>query len=137
VFGWAINWSSLGGLFIVAFTLTLLITLVYKFMTDQKALKSMKAEMKELRKDIKEFKEDPQKVMALQKKSMESSLKQMKMTLKPMIITFIPLIIMFGWLRGVYTDLPIKFLGITSWMWIYIIFAVVSSIVLRKILKVS
>lgn len=136
IFGWAINWSSIGGLIIVAFILTLITTMVYKFATDQKAIKGMKEEMKQIRNEMKEFKDDPAKVLALQKKSMESSLKQMKMTLKPMIITFIPLIIIFGWLRSVYTTMPINFLGLTSWIWVYIIFAVLFSIILRKILRV-
>lgn len=136
VFGWAVSISPLWGLIIVSFILTLITTLVYKLMTDQKAIKSMKDEMKQIRKDMKEFKSDPEKVMSLQKESMEKSLKQMKMTLKPMIITFIPLIIVFGWLKNTYSELSLSFLGITSWIWVYIIFALISSIILRKILKV-
>jgi uncharacterized membrane protein (DUF106 family) len=136
IFGWAINWSPLGGLFIIAFTLTFIITIIYKLMTDQEALKSIKEEMKQLRQEMKEAKDNPERLMELQKKSMEHSLKQMKMSLKPMLVTFIPLIIVFSWLKVAYSNLPINFIGIHSWLWIYVIFAVVSSIILRKALKV-
>ncbi len=134
--GWAIEWSPLGGLFIVSFILTLLVTLVYKYMTDQELLKSIKQEMKEIRKEMKLFKEDPTKMMELQKISMEKSMVQMKNTFKPMLITFIPLILVFGWLREVYATLEISFLGMSSWLLIYIIFSVIFSATLRKILKV-
>ena len=134
--GWAIEWSPLGGLFIISFLLTLLVTLVYKHMTDQELLKSIKEEMKELREEMKRFKEDPKKMMELQKESMEKSMVQMKNTFKPMLITFIPLILVFGWLREKYELIDISFLGITSWLWIYIIFSIILSTTLRKFLKV-
>ena len=136
IFGGIIESSPLGGLIFISFILTFLITLAYKFMTDQVLMKSVKGEMKDIRKQMKEYKDDPTKVMELQKKSMERSMAQMKNSFKPMIITFIPLIIIFGWLRGVYAELEISFIGISSWLWIYIIFSIIFSITLRKILKV-
>ncbi len=136
VFGWAIEADPLGGLIFISFVLTLLITLAYKFMTDQDLMKSVKAEMKEIRKEMKEFKDNPEKVMELQKKSMDKSMIQMKNSFKPMLITFIPLIIIFGWLRSVYAEEVVKFLWIDSWLWIYIIFSIIFSIALRKFMKV-
>ncbi len=134
--GWAIEWSPLGGLVLISFILTLLVTLVYKYMTDQELLKSIKEEMKEIRKEMKEFREDPQKMMELQKRSMEKSMVQMKNTFKPMLITFIPLIMVFGWLREVYAVTEVSFLGMSSWLLIYIIFSVIFSITIRKFLRV-
>ncbi len=136
IFLWAIELSPLGGLFLVSFVLTLLVTVVYKYMTDQELLKSIKEEMKEIRKEMKEFREDPKKMMELQKKSMEKSMVQMKNSFKPMLITFIPLILVFGWLRKVYEVTEVSFLGISSWLMIYIIFSIIFSITLRKFLKV-
>ncbi len=136
VFGGVIESSPLGGLIFISFVLTLLITLAYKFMTDQKLMKSVKEDMKSIRKQMKEFKDEPDKVMELQKKSMEMSMSQMKNSFKPMLITFIPLIIIFGWLRGVYAEETVRFLWIDSWLWIYIIFSIIFSIVIRKVLKV-
>ena len=134
--GWLVEWSSLGGLLAISFLLTLLITIVYKYMTDQELLKSIKEEMKELRGEMKEFREDPQKMMELQKRSMEKSVIQMKNTFKPMIVTFIPLILVFSWLREVYDSIEINFLGISSWLIIYIIFSVIFSVTLRKLMRV-
>jgi uncharacterized membrane protein (DUF106 family) len=136
LFGWAINWNPVGGLLVICFILTLFITLVYKFMTDQKLLKTIKSDMKDLRKKMKEFRSDPKKMMELNKISMEKSMQQMKNTFKPMLVTFIPLILIFGWLREQYTLIEISFLGIKSWLFIYIVFSIVFSMFLRKIMKV-
>jgi uncharacterized membrane protein (DUF106 family) len=137
VFGWAINLGHLWGLIIIAFILTLLVTLAYKFLTDQSLAKSIKEEMKQIRQDMKEFKDDPEKVMELQKTSMEKSMKQMKMSLKPIIITLIPLIIIFGWLRATYADIDLNFLGfIDGWIWVYIIVSIIFSLILRRFLRV-
>jgi len=138
IFGWAIGQPpSLVGLIVVSIVLTFFVTLVYKFMTDQEALKSIKKEMKEIRKEMKEVKDDPTRMMELNKQSMEKSMVQMKNSFKPMIITFIPLIIIFGWLRNVYEGVDLNFLGfINGWLWVYIIFSMIISIILRKIMKV-
>jgi len=138
IFGWAIGWSSEGGLIIICFILTLLITLVYKYMTNQNLLKTIKKDMKEIRQNMKEFRNNPQKMMELQKVSMEKSMQQMKNTFKPMLVTFIPLILIFGWLKTVYArpEFAIDFIGIKSWLLLYIVCSIIFSIVLRKILKV-
>jgi uncharacterized membrane protein (DUF106 family) len=72
----------------------------------------------------------------LNKRSMEKSMTQMKHTMKPTLITMLPLILVFTWLRAEYTVKQVAFLGITSWLWIYIIFSLVISITIRKLLKV-
>tara|TARA_Y100000031_G_C8061635_1_gene310900 strand:+ start:225 stop:659 length:435 start_codon:yes stop_codon:yes gene_type:complete len=135
IFGSVIESSPVGGIILISFILTLLITVAYKYFTDQEVLKSLKQEMKEMRKEMKEFKDDPKKMMELQKKSMQKSMEQMKMTFKPMLITLLPLLVVFSWLRATYTDLGDVFLGL-SWIWTYIIFSIVFSMTLRKILKV-
>ncbi len=137
IFGWAIEASKLWGLLFISFILTLFVTLIYKFATDQEALKSIKKEMKEIREDMKKFKDDPEKMLELNKRSIEKSMVQMKNSFKPMIITFIPLIIVFGWLRNTYEGVNLNFLGfINGWLWVYLIFSVVMSIILRKLMRV-
>ena len=135
IFGGLIGMSPLGGILLISFILTLVITLLYKVFTDQKALKAIKDEMKEMRNEMKEFKQDPQKMIELQKRSMQKSLEQMKHTIKPMLITMIPLIIIFSWLRSTYTDMGALIFGL-SWLWIYILSSIIFSIILRKVLKV-
>jgi len=67
IFGWSINISPLFGIGVVAFIFTLIVTLIYKYTTDQSFMKSVKEEMKDLQKQMKEHKEDHKKVMELQK----------------------------------------------------------------------
>ena len=128
--------NPLLGIAIISFILTLLMTIAYKYLTDQELMKSLKQEIKDFQKEMKEFKDNPTKVMEIQKKAMEKNMKYMMHSFKPMLFTFIPLVIMFGWLRNTYTIVPVKFLWFTSWFWIYIIFSVIFSMGLRKILKV-
>lgn len=135
IFGFLINWSPLVGLLIISFILTLLTSLSYKFLTNQKELKQHKEDMNKLQKEIKELKDNPQKMMEKQKEIMEKNLKMMKYSIKPMLITFIPLIIIFGWLRLTYTPLGKLIFGL-SWFWIYLISAIVFSMIIRKLLKI-
>ena len=135
MFGFLINWSPLAGLLVISFLLTLLISLSYKFLTDQKLMKDHKDEIKELQKELKSLKDNPEKMMAKQKELMEKNLKMMKHNFKPMLFTFIPLIIIFGWLRTTYTPMGKLIFGL-SWFWIYLITAVIFSIIIRKLLKI-
>ena len=136
IFGWAIQRSPLTGMVVVAFTLTLLVTIVYKIMTDQDMLKNIKQEMKDIRKEIKSASQDPTKMTELNKRSMEKSMTQMKHTLKPTLVTMLPLIFALTWLRNTYETLTLNFFGISSWLWTYIILSLIFSISLRKIMKV-
>ena len=125
-------------LLIISFILTGLITLAYKYLSDQKKMKELKTEMKDMQKKMKEFKSQPDKVMSMQKDAMKKNMEYMKHSMKPTLYTFVPIIIIFGWLRGYYDALgnPVIFLGL-KWLWVYIIFSIITSIVLRKMLKIS
>tara|TARA_Y100000310_G_scaffold312252_1_gene359375 strand:- start:463 stop:909 length:447 start_codon:yes stop_codon:yes gene_type:complete len=122
---------------LLSFVITGSITLLYKFMTDQKLMKEIKQEMKDLQKEMKQFRDQPEKAMALQKKAFERQMKYMMQSFKPTLITLLPIMLIFGWLRLYYEGLgnPDVLFGL-SWLWIYIIFSIVISIVLRKVLKV-
>ena len=136
IFGNMIETHPTATLILISFLLTLFVSIFYKIFTDQKLMKSLKAEMKEIREDIKNFKNDPEKVMELQKKSMQKSMTHMKQTMKPTLITMLPLLIIFSWLRNIYNEITVNFIGIHSWFWVYLISSVVFSITLRKLLKV-
>lgn len=125
------------GLFLISFFLTLALTLVYKWMTDQKLMKSLKEEMTAMRGEMKQYKQDTQKMMELNKKVWDKNMVYLKHSLKPNLITLIPIIIIFSWLRSYYEGLgnPTIFLGL-SWLWTYIIFSLVLSMLIRKLLKV-
>lgn len=116
---------------LVSVLVTFFMTLVTKFFTDQKRMKELKEIQKQCQIKIKDAKGDLKTQTQIQSEMMSCSLEMMKYSMKPMLITFIPLLILIGFLRGVYSGV------FSSWIWWYIISGMVSSIVLRKILKVA
>src|SRR3989344_634911 len=136
VFGWVIVINPVFGVAFVSFILTLIITLSYKYLTDQLLMKSLKDDIKILQKKLKELKDNPTKVMEVQKEAMEKNMKYMMHSLKPTIITFLPLILIFGWLSKKYQGVDMNLWFINSWLIVYILSSVIFSIILRKLFKV-
>lgn len=102
--------SQLGPFYLIllfSFLISLTISVVYKLMTDQHLMRSLKAEMKELQKEMKTLRKDPEKLMQVQKKSMETNMKYMTQSFKPTLITLIPIIIIFGWMSSHLAYYPI------------------------------
>lgn len=135
IFGGLITWNPLWALAIISFILMLITTLIYKYFTDQKAMKAIKDEMKDIQNEMKEVKDNPEKLMELQKQSFSKMMESFKHQLKPMAITFIPFLILFPWLRNVYSPMGDILFGL-GWFWTYFIFAIAFNIALRKVLKV-
>ena len=99
--------SPLFGIIIISFILTLLITLIHKFVTNQEVMKGLKKDMKDHQNEMKKHKDNPKKVMEIQKQVMQKNMEFMKHSFKPMIFTFIPIIIIFGWLNANMAYYPI------------------------------
>lgn len=97
VFGILLKLPPFWGIFFITLIVTLITTLIYKKMTDQEVLKTIKEDMKQIRKEMNDFKHDTNKLADLQKRSMEKSMVQMRETMKPMLITMLPILIIFGW----------------------------------------
>jgi len=144
--GWAINLPSPWNIITISFILTFIITLLYKLLTDQVLLKELKNQVKKYQKEMRNHKYDAQKLMELQKKAMALNLKYMKHSMKPMLFTFIPIILIFGWLKNHPAiggkdilswgfKLPLFGTGL-GWLGTYIIFSMIFSTIIRKILKV-
>lgn len=94
---------------IISAVITLLTTIAYKYLTDQKKMKALRKEMKQYQKKIKELsKEDPKKAMAVQKEMMEKNMELMKQSFKPTLYTLIPLLIIFGWLNAHMAYMPLE-----------------------------
>jgi uncharacterized membrane protein (DUF106 family) len=85
-------------LIIISFLITLIVTIVYKLMTDQKKMKEMKEQIKDYQKKMKETK-DTKKMLDIQKKAMDVNMQYMMQSMRPTLITFIPLIFVFAWLN--------------------------------------
>tara|TARA_Y100000031_G_C8199439_1_gene375458 strand:+ start:549 stop:953 length:405 start_codon:yes stop_codon:yes gene_type:complete len=116
----------------ISFLVTLAMTLVTKYFTDQNRMKELKGIQKKHQADIKEHKGDLDKQKKIQKEMMASSMELMKHSFRPMFFTFLPLILIFWWVRGIFLETAIA----STWLWWYIGVAIGSSIILRKILNV-
>jgi len=99
-----ILWSVL----ILSFLISLIITLIYKYTTDQNLMKQLKGEMKEFQKQIKELRKEPERAMQIQKKSMKINMKYMMLSMKSTLYSFIPIILIFGWMNANFAFDPIS-----------------------------
>lgn len=116
---------------VFSMVVTFVSTLVQKKFTDQEHLKSLKKRQKEIQKEIKKSK-DPSVMQELNAEMMSLTGVMFKSSMKPMFVTIIPFLILFSWLRSVYVPV----LG-NGWIWYYLGYSILASIVLRKILKVA
>ena len=94
-------------LFILSFIIALIITVIYKYTTNQSLMKDLKNELKEFQKRAKELRSKPDEAMKVQKKMMETNSKYMMHSFKPMLFTFLPIIIFFGWMTAHLAYYPI------------------------------
>lgn len=135
--GLLLNWNLNWGMLIIVFIISLVTVLAQKYGTDQETLRELKKEQKILQEEMKKFKEHPEKVMELQKKQMAFIPKTMKLSTRPIIFTGIPFILFFRWFMDFFTAIgnPKFFFGLT-WFWFYLVFTLIFSAVLRKVLKV-
>ncbi|MAH03459.1 hypothetical protein CMI39_01590 [Candidatus Pacearchaeota archaeon] len=115
---------------IISFLITLAMTLVTKYYTNQSRMQELKDIQKACNIKLKSAEGNPEKMKEVQKEIMECSLELMKHSMKPMLYTFLPLILLIWWIKDVYADV------LTSWIWWYIGAGIISSIILRKALKV-
>jgi len=93
---------------VLSFLISIIITLVYKLVTNQNEMKSLKEKQKEYQQRMKELRSDPQKMMSVQKEAMQLNMKYMKMSFKPTLITMIPLLLIFGWMSAHFAFEPIN-----------------------------
>ncbi len=136
--GILLNWNTFWGMTLLVLLIAFLTTLVQKYLTDQKSLRELKEEQKELQKQIQQYKHHPEKMMELNKKSFELMPKIMSLTMKGTVFTMIPFILLFRWFMDYFSQLPdFRFFGFLSWYWFYLIFVIIFSSILRKILKVA
>ena len=118
---------------LIGTAISFFISLVNYFFLDKEKLRDIKARQKELQKEMKQHQKDGnhEKVMALNKELMPMMGQMMKHSMKPMLITIIPIIILFSFIKNVYVDTAIA----SSWFWYYLVAAIASSMIFRKILK--
>jgi uncharacterized membrane protein (DUF106 family) len=135
--GALLNWNLTLGMLIVVFMITLITTLIQKYATDQKALRELKHEQKILQEEMKKYRDNPAKVSELSKKQLEFIPRTFKLTSRSVLFTGIPFILFFRWFYDFFSALgEPKFFGFLSWFWFYLIFTMIFSGILRKMMKV-
>lgn len=135
--GAILNWNVNIGMLLITAVITLITTLLQKYMTDQDAIKTIKEEQKLVQEEMKLARNQPEKTMELSKKSLELTMKAMPLTMRPLIYTIIPFVLFLRWFQSYFTDAgnPHIF-NFFSWFWAYFVFSIFFSIIFRKVLKV-
>lgn len=135
--GALLNWNLTTGMLVVVLIITFITTLIQKYATDQKALKELRQEQKILQEEMKKFRDNPAKISELSKKQMEFIPRTFKLTSRTILFTGIPFILFFRWFYDFFVSIgEPKFFGFLSWFWFYLIFAMIFSSILRKVMKV-
>lgn len=96
--GWTLNLPPFFSILIICAIISLLITIVYKYTTNQREMKQIKEDLKKYQKEMKETK-DLKKLQVVQKKALDLNMKYMMGSFKSTLYTFIPIIIIFAWLN--------------------------------------
>lgn len=95
-----LNVSPFLAILILAFVISLIISLAYKLFTNQAEMKRLKEEQKEFQQKMKEVRSNPEEMMKIQKEAMSKNMEYMKQSLKPTFITMLPVILIFGWMSS-------------------------------------
>lgn len=134
--GRLLAWNITLGMIIFTAILSLFLTMMQKYTTDQATLREIKKEQKLLQEEMKQYKDDPAKVLELQKKQFAIIPKTMEITMRPIMYTSIPIILLFRWFGDYFITNPGKVLGM-HWLLAYIIFSMVFTTIFRKVFKVA
>ncbi|MFH0712167.1 MAG: EMC3/TMCO1 family protein [archaeon] len=116
---------------VVSVIVTFVSTLAHKWLTNQEHMKSLKARQKEIQKELRGCK-DVNIMKELNAEMMKLTGVMMKSSFRPMFVTIIPFLILFAWLRNIFTPTMSS-----MWIWYYLGFSIVASIILRKIMRVA
>ena len=118
---------------VISLMVTIFMTLVRYLVTDKELMKEIREKQKWIREEMKRHRDNADKIAELNKQMMEHFPAQMRQTFKMMLLTMIPLLILLGWLRGVFAQTTIA----STWIWWYIGFSMLFSIILGKIFKLD
>lgn len=118
-------------LIIISGIVTLVSTLITKWLTNQEHLKSLKERQKQIQKDLKNHKPGEKKFEELQREMLEITGHMMKSSFKPMFVTLIPFLLLFSFIRNEYNPI------LNNWIWYYLGSSIVFSIIYRKVFDMA
>ncbi len=87
------------GILLISVFVSAVTTIVYKYTTNQNALKEIKERIKAMQAEVRSSK-DPARIAELQKEMMKMSMRQLSSSTKSTLITIIPLFLLFGWMQA-------------------------------------
>ena len=134
---WLLFHPTFGMIGITAF-LSLLLSLLQKYTINQDEMRALKAQQKSLSEEMKLHKANPGKVAELtQKQFTEIMPKMFEMTMQSSLFSIIPFILLFRWFLEFFTLHPMKFFGVMSWFWAYLLLSIIFSSIFRKWFKLA
>lgn len=95
------------GIIVLSGLITLVVTLGYKYFSNQDEMKRLKDRQKEFQVQMKALRDKPEEMMKVQKEAMSVNFEYMKHSFKPMLITMLPVLIIFSWMAGHLSFEPI------------------------------
>lgn len=131
--GALLNWHLEFGMIIILFILSIIMTAVQKYTTNQEELKKIRKEQKDLQVEAKKYQNDPKKSLEINKQLMSLMPKQMKLGMRTIVYTGIPFILFFKWFNDIFTGMGSpKFFGFMGWFLFYILVFMIFSSILKK-----
>lgn len=103
-----LDFDSFLAILLLSLVISLLITLVYKYLTNQAEMKRLKEQQKEFQNRMKGLRSNPEEMMKIQKEAMKVNMEYMKHSLKPTLVTMLPIILIFGWMNAHLAYEPIQ-----------------------------
>ena len=134
--GALLTWNLTYGMLILVLLLSIFMTLIQKYTTDQKTIREIKEEQKKLQEDMKKFEVGSKEHTELSMKSMKFIGPMFKLSMRPIIYTAIPIILLFRWFSDYFALIDHRFFGFLSWFWFYLVGSIIFSSILRKFLKI-
>ncbi len=95
-----LTWPPILAIAFISVAITVFVTLIYKYTTNQKKMKELKDSQKELQKEYKKNMSNQKKAMEINQKLMKVNMEYMKQSFRVTLYTFIPLIIIFSWMNS-------------------------------------
>ncbi len=95
-----LNKSPFLGILVFSLLITFIVTIAYKYLSNQVEMKRLKEAQKDFQDKMKAVRDKPEEMMKIQKEAMATNFEYMKHSLKPTLFTMIPILIIFGWMAG-------------------------------------
>jgi len=130
--GALLTWNLAVGMLLLVFVISLFITILQKYTTNQTELKAIKKQQKEIQAEMKKHRGDSAKTMELNKKNMALLPQQMKLGMRSIVYTSIPLLFLSRWLYDYFALVGSNRILGMNWIIFYLIGSIIFSSIIKK-----